>query len=347
MEKEAPTWTLGELAQMFGGELAGDPNHPVARPAPADSDDPLGIAFCESERYLRVAQSHQIGALILPKNLSANGRPAIHVDYPRLAFFHLLTLSGRPLPISPGIHPTAIIDESARIGDGVSIGPYVVVERGADIGARTKIFPFTYIGEGCIVGEDSTIFTHVVMYQDVSLGARCIVHSGVVLGADGFGFMWDGTKQVKIPQVGRVQVGDDSELGANTAIDRATAGVTTIGRGTKLDNLVQVGHNVKIGEDSVIAGQTAIGGSTNIGSRTSIGGQTAISDHVEIGDDVMVGGSSAVPSDLAGPGQYFGRPAIPATEGLRAMNAVGKLPKILSRLRALEAKVKELEERGS
>jgi UDP-3-O-[3-hydroxymyristoyl] glucosamine N-acyltransferase len=324
--------------------LDGDPNHLVVRPAPADSDDPGGIAFCESEQYLKIAERHRVGALILPKGLSGNGRPAIHVDYPRLAFFHLLTLSQKPVPLEPGIHETAVVDDTASVGEGAFVGPYVVIGPGASVGQRSKVYPFCYIGEGCSVGEDSTLYPHVVMYQNVSVGARCIVHSGVILGADGFGFLWDGSKQMKIPQVGHVEIGDDAELGANTAIDRATAGVTKVGRGSKLDNLIQVGHNVEIGEDSVIAGQTAIGGSSKIGSRVTMGGQSAISDHVTIGDDVMVGGSSGVAGDLPGPGQYIGRPAIPAAEGLRAMSSIAKLPKILKRLRDLEVRVKELED---
>jgi UDP-3-O-[3-hydroxymyristoyl] glucosamine N-acyltransferase len=344
MEKDSPTWTLGELARLFGGELEGDPNYPISRPAPADSDDPQGIAFCESEKYLGIARAHRVGALILPKGLPSDGRPAIHVDHPRLAFFQLLMISGRPLPIEPGIHPTAIVHNSAQVGEGACIGPYAVVEKGAQVGSNVKVFPFCYVGEGCTIGEGTTLFPGVVLYQDVIIGARCIVHSGAVLGADGFGFMWDGSQQLKIPQVGRVQIGDDAEVGANTAVDRATAGATKVGRGTKLDNLVQVGHNVEIGEDSVIAGQAAIGGSARIGSRVSMGGQTAVSDHVVIGDDVMVGGSSGVAEDLAGPGRYFGRPAINAPDGLRAMSAIPRLPKILSRLRELEAKVKKLEE---
>jgi UDP-3-O-[3-hydroxymyristoyl] glucosamine N-acyltransferase len=344
MEKITPSWSLVELAELLGGAVADQPEFRVKRPVPANSNDPEGIAFCESDKYLRTAESSGVGALILPPTMTSASKPTIHHSHPRLAFGMLLAMAKRPMPISPGIHPTAVIHSDATIAPTASIGAYAVVEPGASIGDGAKIYPFCYVGDGCSVGTGSTLFPHVVLYQDVAIGDGCVIHSGAVLGADGFGFMWDGSKQHKIPQVGRVELAKDVEVGANTAIDRATAGSTKIGHGTKLDNLIQIGHNVEIGRDSVIAACAAVGGSASIGDRVSMGGSCAVVDHGIIGDDVMVGGASSVSSDLPGGQAYFGSPAIPARQGLRAYKAIGKLPDLMSRLRSLEKRVKELEE---
>jgi len=346
MEKDTPVWTLAELAEILGGTISGHPNHIVRRPVPADSDDPDGIAFCESEPYLEKAHAHGVGALILPHSMFSNLKPSLHVEHPRLAFGRLLAMSSRPLPIASGIHPTAVVDPTAEIDPSASIGAYAVVERGAEIRANAKVFPFAYVGDNCVVGDSAILYPHAVLYQDVKVGARTIIHSGVVLGADGFGFMWDGKKQFKVPQVGQVTIGDDCEIGANTTIDRATAGATSIGRGTKLDNLIQIGHNVKIGEDGVFASQTGISGSTTLGDRIVMGGQCAIGDHITITDDVTMGGHSGTSQDILEKGAYFGMPAKPAAEGLKSFLMVPKLPEIFSRLRALEKRVAEMEKEG-
>lgn len=343
MEKESSAWTLGELAEILGGTVSSHPHFRVRRPVPADSDDPEGIAFCESEPYLEKAHAHGVGALLLPHNLRSSLKPAIYVEYPRLAFGKLLAMLKRPLPIQDGIHPTAVVHEEAYVSESASIGAYVVVEKGASVGDRAKIYPYSYIGENCSVGSETIVNPHVVLYQDVTVGSRCILHSGVVLGADGFGFFWDGKHQMKVPQVGGVELSDEVEIGANTTVDRATAGATSIGHGAKLDNLVQVAHNVRIGRDGVIAGQSGIAGSARIGDRVTMAGQCAISDHVTVVDDVILGGGSGVPSDILSKGAYFGRPVAPASEGLRAFMTIPKLPELLSRIRALEKKVKELE----
>jgi len=346
MEKDTPGWTLAELAELLGGVVAGHPNHIVRRPVPAESDDPEGIAFCESEPYLEKAHVHGVGALILPHTMFSHLKPTIHVEHPRVAFGKLLAMSRRPLPIQPGIHPTAVVDPDAEVDESAFIGAYVVVEQGARVGAKAKIFPHCYVGENCTVGDGAVLYPQVVLYQDVSVGARTVLHSGVVLGADGFGFIWDGKQQVKVPQVGQVAIGDDAEIGANTTIDRATAGATSVGQGTKLDNLIQIGHNVTIGENTVIASQTGVSGSTKIGSRVTMGGQCAIGDHITIVDDVIFGGHSGTSQDILERGAYFGMPAKPAAEGLKTYMTLPRLPEILSRVRHLERRLAELEKKG-
>lgn len=344
METRAQGWTLGEIAEMLKGELGGPADLRVERPATADSSDPKGLAFCESEEYLAIAEQSGVGAILIGRDATSK-KPHVKVDQPRMAFGMLLALSARPLPIELGIHATAIISADAHVDESASIGPYVVVERGARIEAGARIHPFCYIGENCSVGESSTLYPGVTLYQDVLIGARSIVHSNAVLGADGFGFVWDGKRRVKIPQVGRVLIGDDVEIGAGTTVDRATAGETMIGSGTKLDNMVQVGHNCRIGADGVIAAQTGISGSCIIGDRFVAGGQCGLSDHARIADDVVFAGRTATSQTIDQAGTYFGVPARPAYEGLRSFLLQPKLPEMHARIRKLEKRLEELEKK--
>jgi len=327
---------------LLKGELCGPAGLPIARPAPVDSDDPLGIAFCESESYLATAEKSGVGAILVGHDITST-KPHIKVDMPRVAFGKLLALSVRPLPIDPGIHPSAIVSPNASVHESASIGPFVVIESGASIGAGARIYSFTYVGENCSVGEDAVLYPNVTLYQDVEVGARAVIHGSAVLGSDGFGFVWDGKRRIKVPQVGRVVIGDDAEIGAATTIDRATAGETVIGRGTKLDNLIQIGHNCRIGEDGVIAGQSGISGSCVVGDRFVMAGQCGLSDHATITDDVTFGGRTATSQDILEPGAYFGAPAQPASEALRTFVLLPKLPEILARLRRLEKKLEAME----
>ena len=342
MEKHSQGWTLGEIAEMVKGELHGPAGMPIARPAPVDSNDPSGIAFCESDAYLAVAERSGVGAVLIPRGAESS-KPHIEVDMPRAAFGLLLAKSSRPLPIDPGVHSTALISPEASVDESASVGAYVVIEAGATVGMGARIYPFTYVGENCAIGEGAILYPNVTLYQDVEIGARSIIHSGAVLGADGFGFIWDGRRRLKIPQVGRVVIGEDAEIGAGTTIDRATAGETVIGRGTKLDNLVQIGHNCRIGEDGVIAGQSGISGSCIVGDRFVMAGQCGLSDHARIADDVTFGGRTATSQDILEPGSYFGVPAQSASEALRTFVLLPKLPEFHARLRKLEKRLEALE----
>lgn len=339
METKAARWTLGDLAAMIQGDLSGPAEMPIDRPVSADTNDPRGLAFAESEKYLTRAESSGVGAVLLNRDLRETSLPSIRVDDPRLAFFMLLKMSEQPLPIQPGVHPTAVVSPEATVDPSAFVGPYSVIETGAVLGARAKVFPFCYVGENCKIGAKTILFPHVTLYQDVTIGEECILHSGTVIGADGFGFVWDGRQRIKVPQVGSVRIGSQVELGANTAVDRATAGETTIGDGTKIDNLVQVAHNNRIGEHTVIAGCAALAGSVEVGDRCVIGGMVGFRDHVSLGDDVFVAGMSGIEKDLPGPGQYFGVPALPALEAIRIFKATQRLPEIMKRLKELEKKV--------
>jgi UDP-3-O-[3-hydroxymyristoyl] glucosamine N-acyltransferase len=340
---DSPGWTLGELARVLGGELDGPADKLIRRPCPVGQPDPEGLTFAENDEFMQKVKSGGVGAVLALPGVETFGVPSIRVPAPRQAFGMFLHMCQRPLPINANIHPTAVVSDEAEVDPGAQIGPYAVVERGAKIGAGARIFPYVYVGENCEVGEGSVLYPHVVLYQDVKIGARAILHAGAVLGADGFGFFWDGKKQQKIPQVGGVTVGDDVEIGANTAIDRSTSGVTKVGRGTKLDNLIQVGHNSEIGQDTVIAGLCGISGSTIIGNRVTMAGGVDSKGHVTIGDDVVLGGRTGVTKDVLEPGAYWGTPAMPYREALKVAVVGNKAPEILERVKELEKKVRELE----
>ena len=344
MEKRAPTdrYSLAEIARLVGGVVKGDAAATVARPMPAGSPDPEGITFAEGAKYLAKATSACVGAILVTPGTIADGFNLIEVERPRAAFGVVLALFDRPIALDEAIHPTAIIHPTAVVEENVSIGAYAVIERFAHVGAGSKIHPFCYIGENCVLDEMVTLLPHVVLYRDVEIGARTIVHAGTVLGADGFGYAWNGKEQMKVPQVGGVKIGDNVEIGALTAVDRATAGNTTIGTGTKIDNFVQVAHNVRIGEHTVIASFAALAGSTTVGSRVTIAGQVAANPHVTIGDDIILGGRTGVESDVLEPGMYFGLPAMPHLRAKRIMLLQGKLPSFVDRIKQLEKRIEEL-----
>lgn len=346
METNTRSWTLGELADLLGGILEGPADLTIRRPVPAGSIDPEGITFAESAEYFSRVTGSGVGAVLLPLGTPSIGVPNIQVDKPREAFGRILTLVQRPLPMGAGIHPTAIVSPQAEIADGAFIGAYAVIERHVKIGKGSQVFPFAYIGEDCVLGEDVIVYPHAVLYQDVAVGDRTIIHAGAVLGADGFGFVWDSSKRskrVKIPHIGGVVIGSDAEIGALTAIDRATSGNTTVFEGAKIDNLVQVGHNSVIREHAVIAGQTAIGGSSIIGRRNEIAGQTAITDHVVLGDDIVIAGCSGVSNDMPSPGVYWGIPARPFMVAKRISGLTARLPEMHKKIKELEARLAALE----
>lgn len=344
MDSNANGWTLAELAQAVGGDLDGPADHWVSRPVPADSSEVEGIAFAESGKYLEAAVNGPVGALIVTRDADTKGKPAIRSSHPRMAFARLLAMAQRPIPINDGVHPLAEIHAKAWVDSTAHIGPFVVIEKNARIGARCRIHAGAYIGENCEVGEDVQIFPNVVLVQDVKVGARSILHAGCVIGADGFGFAWDGKRRQKIPQVGGVILGSDVEIGASACVDRATCGDTKIGDGTKLDNLVQFGHNSKIGEHGVIAGHTSVAGSVEIGDRAVIGGQSAIKEHLTLGNDVMLGGRTGVMQDILENGEYFGLPAVPVRDAMRQMAALQRLPDLVKRIKKLELELAQLKE---
>jgi len=342
METRTHPWTLGQIAEWVRGELKGPGDLAISGPTPADGDDENGITFAESADYLAAAEQSPAAAVLVPRG-TACGKPSIEVDSPRMAFGYLLARAVRPLPIEPGVHPQAYVHPEATVHPEACVAPFAVVERGAVIGAKARVYSFAYVGENCTVGAGAAINPHAVLVQDVTVGPGSTIHSGAVIGADGFGYYWDGKQRAKVPQIGGVQLGENVEIGANATVDRATAGDSRLGEGTKIDNLVQVGHNAKIGKHVVIAGMSGISGSVTIGDRAVIGGSVGIADHVAICDDVVLGARTGVAQDITEPGEYFGAPALPRREAIRAFLLYPKLPELYSRLKDLEKRVKELE----
>lgn len=341
MDKEI---TLAELAELVQGVLVGNARFRILGVAPVESAGPGDITFAENPKALSLAVKGRAGAIIGKHGDDLQGKPGILVQCPRLAFAKVLEIFAPAIPHPPeGIHPKSIVDETAVIGKNVRIGPNVTISRGAVLGDGVILYPGVYIGEGVKIGEGTVIYPNVVIREGVSIGKDVIIHGGVIIGSCGFGFATSGSKHYKIPQTGTVIIEDDVEIGANTCIDRGTMGATVIGKGTKIDNLVQIGHNVKIGENCIIVAQTGIGGSSEIGEGSVIAGHVGIKDHVKIGPGSTVAGMTLVSTNLP-PGSFVsGRPARPHKEQLKMEAAVRKLPEVLERLRETERRVSEIE----
>lgn len=333
--------TLGEIAALVSGDLHGPADMPITGPVEAETEEPGGIAFAESEEYLEKAERSQAAALLLPRSLTSKDKPFIHVDQVRASFLRILQSAVRPLPLEQGVHPTAVVHPSAELAAGVQVGPYAVVERNAKIEQGCRIYPFAYIGEDCVLREDCVVYPHAVLYQSVELGKRTVVHAGAILGADGFGYIWTGAKRLKMPQIGSVQIGPDCEIGALTAIDRATMGQTRIGQGAKIDNLCQIAHNVHLGDHAALASQVGIAGSSTLGDRVVMGGQSGVADHIEVADDVVLAARAGAIENLEEPGEYLGFPARPMAHAKRSMLLALKLPELFSRLRRIERRLGE------
>ncbi len=342
MEKEHNGWTLGELAEILNGELVGDPAIVILRPARSETSDPQSIVFAEDSKFLENAEASAAAAVLISRGMTAT-KAHVKVDSPKIAFWTFLAMCRREIPLGVGVHESAVISPSAKVDAAARVGAYVVVEAGATVAKGARIHPFCYVGDNCHVGPDAVLYPHVVLMQDVHVAERTIIHSGTVVGADGFGFVWDGHVQRKIPQVGGVTIGADVEIGALTAVDRAIAGNTIVSDGVKLDNFVQVAHNAQIGEHSVIAGQVGIAGSTKLGKRVTIGGQAGLRDGISLGDDVAITGGSAVYDSIEVPGVYGGNPTVSGMAAHRIATTTKRLPEMLSRLRKLEARIAELE----
>ncbi|NLA06226.1 MAG: UDP-3-O-(3-hydroxymyristoyl)glucosamine N-acyltransferase [Firmicutes bacterium] len=339
--------TLEELARIVGGVPVGDPRLCIMGAAAVENAGPGDITFAESAKILEVATQGRAGAVITKHGEDLKTKPGILVENPRFAFAKTLEIFAPDIPRPPeGIHKESVVAESAIIGKGVRIGPKVVIEDRAVLGEGVILYPGVYIGEDVKIGDGTVIYPNAVIRERVSIGRDVIIHGGAIIGACGFGFVTYENEHHKIPQTGTVIVEDDVEIGANTCIDRATMGATIIGKGTKIDNLVQIGHNVRIGDRCIIVAQTGIGGSSEIGEGTILAGQVGISDHVTIGPGSLVAGGAEVFTNLP-PGSFVsGRPARPHKEQLKIEAASRKLPDVLEKLRELERRLNEMERSG-
>jgi UDP-3-O-[3-hydroxymyristoyl] glucosamine N-acyltransferase len=329
---------LTELAERIGARLTGGGDTNVRGIAPIEEAGPGQVTFLANPKYARFVQASNAEAVIAKEPVEGARTRFLLADNPYLAFARAVEIFHPATRLPAGISPLASVHPTAQIGRDVTISPFAVVEEGASVGDRTVLYAGVFLGKGARVGENCLLYPNVVLYQDVRVGAGVILHAGCVIGSDGFGFVPTPEGYRKIPQVGTVEIGDDVEIGANTTIDRAALGVTRVSRGTKLDNLVQVGHNVEIGEDTVIAAQTGISGSCRIGRRVMIGGQVGLAGHLEVGDGVMLGAKSGVPASLDASESrvWSGIPVMPHRTWLRLARLLPKLPDLFRRVRRLE-----------
>ncbi len=333
---------LDELAERLGAELRGDPERRVSGVRPLDEAGPEHLSFLHNPKYLGLARSSSAGAILTRDASLLPGRDVLVCAEPYLALARALEVLHPAEAATPGVHPSAVVSEGVEIAEGVSIGPCAVIGPGSRIGARTVVGPGSALGRHVEVGDDCLLHPRVVIEDGCRVGDRCILHAGVVVGSDGYGFATVAGVHHKVPQVGIVVLEDDVELGANVCVDRATMGETRIGRGTKVDNLVQIAHNVRIGEGSLLVAQVGISGSTRIGHHATFAGHSGAAGHLTIGNNVVVGAKSAVYKDLPDGAFVTGVPARPHRDWLKANANLQRLDELRKRVKELEQTIARL-----
>jgi UDP-3-O-[3-hydroxymyristoyl] glucosamine N-acyltransferase len=338
---------LKDIASLVNGKVIGPPKADdveITGVSGIRSAQEGDITFLSDERYRKYLQGCKASCVLVKEPLEGFHATQLRVSNPHLAFAKLLGYfyikPQKPL----GISENALVSDKTTIGEDVSIFPFTYISDNVSIGNGTIIYPHVFVGYDTSIGKDCVIYPNVTLRENVRIGNRVIVHSGAVIGSDGFGYVFEEGKHHKIPQVGGVIIEDDVEIGSNVSVDRATTGNTTIGAGTKIDNLVQIAHNVTIGRNSIIIAQVGIGGSTEIGDYVTLGGQVGIADHATIESGTMIGAQSGVMGNIA-KGMYTGSPVMPHREWLKTQAIIAKLPELYKKIRGLEEKIKDLEGR--
>ncbi|MCX7642201.1 MAG: UDP-3-O-(3-hydroxymyristoyl)glucosamine N-acyltransferase [Armatimonadetes bacterium] len=331
------------ICEIVNGELVGDPETLISGLSEPQTAQPGDLVFVWSKTFAEQAFSSQATAVVTSREFARPEKPLVLVANPRLAMAVLLETLFPPETFPPGISRTAIVGENVQLGAGVFIGDYAIVGDGTLIGDGTIIYPHAYIGKRVRIGSQCRIHPHVTIYDNVTIGDRVVIHAGAVIGKEGFGFVWDGERHRRVPQVGTVVIEDDVEIGANVCIDRATLGETRIGKGTKIDNLVQIAHNCVLGSHCVLAGQVGLSGSVRVGSGVVMGGQVGIADHVQIGDGAALLAKSGLMNDAPPKTQWAGYPARTRMQWLRIEAALNELPDALKLLRQISQRVEALE----
>jgi UDP-3-O-[3-hydroxymyristoyl] glucosamine N-acyltransferase len=333
---------LSELASRLGATVRGDGSVDVARVASIDEAGPGDLTFVSNPRYVAKLATTRASAVIVAPEIDTS-LPSLLSGNPYLAFAHAVTLLEPPDRPAPGVHPSAAVAKDAVLGANVHVGAFVAIGSGCRIGANTVLRPHVVLYDEVTVGDDCELHSGVQVREGCRLGSRVIVQNGAVIGSDGFGFAKDEHgRYAKIPQRGIVVIEDDVEIGALTAIDRAALHETRIGRGSKLDNLVQVGHSVTIGEDTVLAGQVGIAGSTKVGKRVTLAGQVGVAGHITIGDGVIASAQTGIPSDVEEGRFVSGYPAIDNRAWLKSSAVFSRLPELQERVRELEREIEAL-----
>jgi UDP-3-O-[3-hydroxymyristoyl] glucosamine N-acyltransferase len=339
--------TVAEIASLLNVPVrGGDGSREVSGVASLEDAKPSDISFLSSDAFLPQFDATDAAVVIVQKRvkLPANVKPVILiVDDADLAMARVLELFAPPVPRpAAGIDPSARISRDAVIGDGAAIGSYVVIGPRSRVGRRSVIHAGVVISDDVLIGDDCELFPNVVIRERVTIGDRVIIHAGSVLGTDGFGYRWDGTKHAKIPQIGTIIVEDDVEIGSCVCIDRAKIGATRIGRGTKIDNLVQIAHNCNLGAHCIIVGQAGCAGSVTLGNGVMLGGQCAVRDHSTLGDGAMVAACAGVAEDVEPKAIVSGIPALPHRQTLREQAALRRLPDLMAQFRKLQEEVEKL-----
>ena len=338
--------SVGEIAELVGGTVVGDAAVRITGLNGVKQASSGDLSFIGSAGYLPFLETTSASALLVTDDVTNAGHTLIQVDQPYVSFLRVLQQfaaeEGVRHPV--GVHETAVIGEDVTLGRDLALDAHVRVADGCTLGDGVVVYANSYIGRSCDIGEQTVIYPNVTIREGVSVGARCLIHAGAVLGSDGFGFVPMDGRLFKVPQVGTVVLGNDVEIGTNSAVDRATFGRTVIGNGTKIDNLVQIGHNVEIGEHTVVCGMSGVAGSATIGSGVTIAAQAGVGDHVEVGDGATIAGRSCVVTSVK-PGQVVsGYPATDHKLDLRILASLRRLPDMAPRVRRLERRVQELEE---
>ncbi|MEW6009489.1 MAG: UDP-3-O-(3-hydroxymyristoyl)glucosamine N-acyltransferase [Candidatus Omnitrophota bacterium] len=338
--------TLEEIAKLIDGEVVGDAKTLITGVSGIKEADSGDITFLANPKYFPLIDETRASAIITPRQITNVPKPIIRVDNPSLAFAKVVSLAVPADTIRPkGIHQSAILGRNVKLGKDVAIAAYVVVEDEVQIGETAVIYPGCFIGHHTKIGKDTLIYSNVCIRERVSIGERVVIHSGTVIGSDGFGFATVEGVHQRIPQIGTVIIEDDVEIGANVTIDRARFDKTLIGKGTKIDNLVQIAHNVIIGENSIIVSQAGISGSTKIGKNVTLAGQAGLVGHIEIGDGAIVAAQAGVTKSVPPKTMVSGYPARPHDVAKRVNACIQRLPKLYEKIEALEKELTELKEK--
>ncbi len=338
--------SIVEIAQLIGGEIDGDENIEVLGLADVANAKEGTLVFAENDAWLDKAEKTSACAVVVSKSIKRQNKTLIRTEMPKLAFGMLMRAYETKPNYKPGVHPSAVVGENVELAQGVSIQPYAVIGDNVKIGKNSVVGALSYIGQDTVIGADTVINPRVMIYHGCVIGNDVIVHSGVVIGSDGFGYEQYEGRRIKIPQIGKVIIKDDVEIGANTTIDRATLGETVIGEGTKLDNLVQIAHNDIIGKNSIFCSQVGISGSCVIGDNVIIAGQAGLADHVTVGDNVIIGAQAGIPTNkvIRGDQMVFGAPARPAEKTKKLMAAQARLPLMIEKIKKMESEIESLKE---
>jgi len=338
------TRTLKELAAELGGDLVGDETTVIRGVAGIREAQEGDLTFLANSRYEGYLDETRASAVICSRAPRDCRVPLIQVDNPYLAYQKVVRVFRPELPRqATGVHPSAVVAPDALIDPDASIGAYCVIESGAAVGARSVLMPGAYLGHHASIGEDTFLYARVTVREDCVIGSRCILQPGVVIGSDGFGFAFDAGRYHKVPQVGNVVIGNDVEVGANTTIDRATTHSTIIGDGSKIDNLVQIGHNVIIGKHCIVVAQVGISGSTELEDYVTVGGQAGLVGHIKVGARAMIGAQSGVPRSVDPDTVVTGYPAMPHSAWKRLQALIHRLPQLFQRTKQLETRLEQLE----